>query len=248
MAATPTAMQMKKNSSRRHEARVSRTAIRRTNLIRVHLDVLDDTAVAQDQPRVGHRRQLGVVRHQDERRAARTVDLPQQLHDVAAVGAVEVAGWLVGQHDRRVVGQGAGERDALLLAAGELRRIVMRRGRSARLRRAASWRGGGASGAPAISIGTATFSKAVSDGMRWKNWKTKPIFSPRSLASASSSSRVMSTPSMITEPEVGASRPAISPSSVDLPLPDGPTMATNWPRPDVDRQRMENRQRLDRRS
>ena len=28
---------------------------------------------------------------------------------------------------------------------------------------------------------------------------------------------------------VGASRPAIRPSSVDLPLPDGPTMATNWP-------------------
>jgi hypothetical protein len=33
MAATPTAMQTKKNSSRRHEARVSRTAIRSTNII-----------------------------------------------------------------------------------------------------------------------------------------------------------------------------------------------------------------------
>ena len=34
MAATPTAMQMKKNSRRRHAARISRTAIRRTNVIR----------------------------------------------------------------------------------------------------------------------------------------------------------------------------------------------------------------------
>ena len=40
----------------------------------------------------------------------------------------------------------------------------------------------------------------------------------------------MSTPSISTEPEVGASRPAMSPSSVDLPLPDGPTIAMNCPR------------------
>jgi hypothetical protein len=33
MAATPTAMQMKKNSRRRHDARVSRTAMRSTNII-----------------------------------------------------------------------------------------------------------------------------------------------------------------------------------------------------------------------
>src|SRR5206468_9320567 len=40
----------------------------------------------------------------------------------------------------------------------------------------------------------------------------------------------MSTPSIVMRPEVGASRPAISPSSVDFPLPDGPTIATNSPR------------------
>jgi hypothetical protein len=40
----------------------------------------------------------------------------------------------------------------------------------------------------------------------------------------------MSTESISTEPPLGASRPAISPSSVDLPLPDGPTIATNSPR------------------
>src|ERR1035437_2802721 len=40
----------------------------------------------------------------------------------------------------------------------------------------------------------------------------------------------MSTPSITTCPEVGASRPGINPSSVDFPLPDGPRMARNWPR------------------
>src|SRR5712692_823251 len=30
-------------------------------------------------------------------------------------------------------------------------------------------------------------------------------------------------------PDVGWSSPAMSPSSVDLPLPDGPAMARNWP-------------------
>ena len=40
----------------------------------------------------------------------------------------------------------------------------------------------------------------------------------------------MSSPSRITCPLVGVSSPASSPSSVLLPLPDGPMMAANWPR------------------
>ena len=45
---------------------------------------------------------------------------------------------------------------------------------------------------------------------------------PRSL-------RVISSSSTMMRPDVGASRPAISPSKVDLPLPDAPVTATNWP-------------------
>ena len=82
MAATPTAMQTKKNSSRRHDARVSRTAIRRTNLMRV-LRYREWTGERRSAPtpvfsttrpsrrtslRVGHRGQLGVVRHEHDRR------------------------------------------------------------------------------------------------------------------------------------------------------------------------------------
>ena len=44
-------------------------------------------------------------------------------HDLA-VAAVEVPGRLVGQHDGRVVGDGAGDRRALALAAGKLVRAL----------------------------------------------------------------------------------------------------------------------------
>src|SRR5262245_22726060 len=74
-----------------------------------------------------------------------------------------------------------------------------------------------------------TFSSAVSDGTRWKDWKTKPTRSARSRARPSSSRAVKSAPARVTRPDVGESRPARSASSVDLPAPDAPTMATDSP-------------------
>jgi len=47
-------------------------------------------------------------------------DLAEEVHDLAASDAVEGGGGLVGQHEGGLVGQGAGDGDALLLAAGEL--------------------------------------------------------------------------------------------------------------------------------
>ena len=58
---------------------------------------------------------------------------------------------------------------------------------------------------------------------------TITIFLPRSSAISSSPSRVMSSPSRITCPLVGESRPASIPSSVLLPLPEVPMMAANSP-------------------
>ena len=223
MAATPTAMQRKKNSRRLHAARVSRPAMRSTNIIaglatraastavvptpsssRASRDLVIDgfhhPSVAQHQSGIGERRQLGVVCHQDDRGAAPFVNRPQELHDVPAVGRVEVAGRLVGQDDRRIVGERARERDPLLLPAGQLGRVVMGAPGEADLFEQSLRARCRASRRPMISIGTDTFSTAVSDGIRWKNWKTKPIFSPRSFASRSSSSRVMSTPSISTDP------------------------------------------------
>src|SRR5215203_1524512 len=86
--------------------------------------VADDLPVLQrDQPvRVGGGdRVVGDHHH----RLVELVDrLAQQLHHVGAGFGVEVAGRLVGEDDSRFADQGAGDRDALLLAAGELRRTV----------------------------------------------------------------------------------------------------------------------------
>ena len=66
--------------------------------------------------------------------------------------------------------------------------------------------------------------------MRLKDWKTKPIFSLRMRVRARSLSSVISVPSMLTRPLVGASKPPSKPISVDLPLPEGPMMPSISPR------------------
>jgi hypothetical protein len=50
----------------------------------------------------------------------------RQRHHVAGAGGVQVAGRLVRQQHARAVDQRAGDRDALLLAAGEPRRGLVR--------------------------------------------------------------------------------------------------------------------------
>ena len=65
--------------------------------------------------------------------------------------------------------------------------------------------------------------------MSWKFWKTKPTFSARKAARSSSLSPPCSTPANATEPSVGTSSPASRPSSVVLPLPEGPRITTTSP-------------------
>jgi len=54
------------------------------------------------------------------------VELADEVHDRCAVAAVEVAGRLVGQHDRRPPDERTGDRDPLSLASGELGRLERR--------------------------------------------------------------------------------------------------------------------------
>ena len=61
---------------------------------------------------------LGVVGHEQDRLAA-GVQPAQQLDDLLAARRVERAGRLVGEQQRRLVGERAGDREALALAAGE---------------------------------------------------------------------------------------------------------------------------------
>ena len=82
--------------------------------------MLHDPAVAQRDGFVGHRGQRRVVRDDHQRALVAAADVDEQFDDLLAGGAVEVAGRLVGQQHRRVVGERAGDRDALLFAAREL--------------------------------------------------------------------------------------------------------------------------------
>ena len=62
---------------------------------------------------------------QHQRRPALGAQPRQELEHDRAGGAVEVAGRLVGEQQRRLGREGARQRDALLLAARELRRVVV---------------------------------------------------------------------------------------------------------------------------
>src|SRR5436305_1048307 len=76
-----------------------------------------------DAPAHGVDDRLVVRRHQHGRAGA--VDAVEQAHDADRRARVEVPGGLVGQEDQRSVDEGAGDRYALLLTAGQLIREVV---------------------------------------------------------------------------------------------------------------------------
>ena len=88
--------------------------------------VADDPALLErDDPLPKRGDDVGVVgRH--EHGHAELVDPQQELEDLPADQRVEVAGRLVGDDDPRVVDERARDRRALLLAAGELLRVLLR--------------------------------------------------------------------------------------------------------------------------
>ena len=77
--------------------------------------------------------------------------------------------------------------------------------------------------------GSAAFSVAFRTGMRLKNWKTKPMLRRRRRVSSPSDRVARSSSPMRTTPLVGRSSPPMRFSSVDLPQPLGPMIATNSP-------------------
>ena len=82
-------------------------------------------AVADPDDAAGVRGHRGVVGHQDDRQAVLAVELPEEGEDLLAGLGVEVAGGLVGDQERAAVDQRPGDRDPLLLAAREPRRLVV---------------------------------------------------------------------------------------------------------------------------
>ena len=65
-------------------------------------------------------RQVFVMGHQDQGSALVGVEGEHQVDDLLAGGRVQVAGGLVGQHQPGRGGEGPGDGDALLLAAGQM--------------------------------------------------------------------------------------------------------------------------------
>ena len=86
--------------------------------------ILDHAAVAEADEAARMAAHIGVVRHEHDGHAL-AVQLLEQAQDLGRGAAVEGAGGLVGEEQARAVHERAGDRDALLLAAGELHRPVM---------------------------------------------------------------------------------------------------------------------------
>ena len=109
------------------------------------------------------------------------VQLVEQRDNLLAGRLIELAGRLVGKQEPRPVGQRPRDRDALHLAARELRRAMPARPASPTYASSSSVRARrSARPTPASACGSSTFSKAVSIGSRKKRWNTKPISRSRS--------------------------------------------------------------------
>ena len=140
--------------------------------------VLDrlDRAVAHRDPARQRRGQLAIV-GDDQDRSTFGMQLAEQVHHGSAGSRVEVAGRLVGQHDRRAVDDRPGDGDALTLATRHLARACA--SGAGRARRGAVPR-------PRRRAARATACRGTAD--RWRrcrsrvipssrknDWKTNPI-------------------------------------------------------------------------
>ena len=206
-----------------HRARGSFVRVASAPLVADELALLErDHALAH---LVDH---LAVVRDHEDRRAG-AVDAVEELHDPDGGVRVEVPGRLVADEERRVVDDRARDRDALLLAAGELVRDASSscaRGRRARAPPAPC---AGSTSALALHLErVGDVLGALRFGSSLKSWKTQPTLR-RSIGTFERLSRPRSRPPTMMRPLVGSSSFRSSRMIVDLPEPDAPTTKTNSP-------------------
>jgi hypothetical protein len=106
--------------------------------------------------------------------------ITEQLHDLPPAHTVERGGRFVGENEAGLIGQGAGDGDSLLLAAGELGRHVERAAPDAQgvqqLHRAALGHRGWATDQLAHDL---HILDALRNGIRLDFWNTKPMCSRR---------------------------------------------------------------------
>ena len=185
-----------------------------------------DAAVVEDREPVAQRQGLVLVVGDDDEGDADLALNRLELHlHLLAQLEVERAERLVEQQDLRAADQGAGQGDALALAARELRGLarsvvgepdhVERLGGAACVARPSARRG--------PSCRTRRSAPTVMWGKSAYSWNTV-LTSRRRAGSA-----VTSTPPSRMVPAVGCSKPAIIRSTVVLPDPDGPRIANSSP-------------------
>ena len=171
---------------------------------------------------------VDVVRHEEDRDPEVLAHLEDEIFEVATRLGVHGRERLVHEQDRRLVREGARDRDALLHSAGQLPRIVVDEARQA---------DGGERlldeprplGLRELLVAqrqedVVAHASSRASSERLYSWKTTAI---------SSGGEVTGRPSTTTPPLVGRMRPAMHFSRVVLPQPDGPTTHTNSPSPTV---------------
>jgi hypothetical protein len=88
-------------------------------LVRVRLLEALEAAVLEPEDAIGEFADAVIVGDDDDRAVLGLGDVVEELDDFVAVARVEVRGRFVGEDELRVVGKGAGDGDALALAARE---------------------------------------------------------------------------------------------------------------------------------
>ena len=192
-----------------------------------------DRAVVHDHDAVGHgERLLLVVGHHDRRHAEAPLELLDLVAQVHPHLGVERGQRLVEQQEPGRGGQRAGQRDPLLLAAGELGRDTCRRASASPTRSSSSWtrRATSALRHPRVlePVGDVLGRRSGSGRAR----RTGTRCRNRAWSAAAPRCR---GPSCSIRPVVWMSSPAIARSSVVLPHPDGPRKQTNSPSYDLER-------------
>ena len=153
-----------------------------------------------------------------------------EVDDHARRLRIQVGRRLVGDHQGRLVHQGPGNGDPLLLPSRHLEGTMVHEFRKTHLVEPVQGLAPASlSDAPLIWRGSITFSRAESTGTRLKPWKMKPMVSLRiSLRLLSESDRT-SVPPIDRLPPVGSSMAPMRLRRVVLPEPEGPHMAINSP-------------------
>ena len=164
--------------------------------------------------------------------------LGEQLDDLLAALTIERGGRFVDQQQRGAGHQSARDADALAFAAGQLVRaggwpcVPCRRPPAARPDR-------GSRPCRRSLVTNRSCSIAVRAGIRLPDWNTKPMRSRRIRLRWLGVAATRSMSSTRTSPEVGVVSAPATASRLDLPEPEGPTIAMSSPGRDGQRDLVE---------